>query len=342
MNNYHNKTVFITGGGGCVGRAVVRRFLANNWNVTNLAHPEEIATLPFGIDENVQIVQGELNSLLPDQIPENAFVVHLAGKVHTIPKSKDDVDDFFRVNRDGTVNLAKCALQRDTLGFLFVSTSAVYGDKLMQGICTEETEPLPNSVYGQSKFEAEQQLQSLWPTSCPLIILRPSVMFGPGDRGNFLKLFKMSKRGFVPVVYGGKTQKNILYVQDIANIIEFAASQPDLFYERIYNVAYSKPYSFRELIFDISKVTSRRVIPLPIPKAMLLPPAFFCDLIGTLCRCELPISKRKLRILGQNVVMSTNRLKKVIEQHILLHSFEEGLKDYIGTGTSLWDYKGRG
>ena len=330
---------FITGGGGCVGRAVVRRFLANNWDVTILAHPDEVATLPFSSDENVQIVRGELNSLLPDQIPENAFIVHLAAKVHTVPKSKNAIEDFFRVNRDGTVHLAKSALQRDPTGFLFVSTSAVYGDKLMQEICTEKTEPSLNSAYAQSKFEAEQQLQVLWPTSSPLVILRPSVVFGPGDRGNFLRLFKMSKRGFVPVVYGGKTQKNILYVQDIANIIEFAASHLDLFYERVYNVAYYKPYSFRELIFDISNVTSRRVIPLPIPKAMLWAPAFLCDLIGMLCRRELPISRRKLRVLGQNVVMNTDRLEKVIEQHLILHSFEEGLKDYIETGDSPWNIK---
>ncbi|MDR1382224.1 MAG: NAD(P)-dependent oxidoreductase [Planctomycetaceae bacterium] len=328
--------VLITGGSGCVGRAVVRQFLKNGWKVTVLVHPNDAHLFPFSPEEKIKIVAKILNNVSVVDIPEECIVVHLAANVHTVPKTEKEIQDFFYVNRDGTIKLAQCAKKRNIKGFVFVSTNGVYGDKLHEEICSEETLPTPNSPYTQSKYEAEQQLLQIFSESFPLIIFRPSVMFGPGDRGNFLKLFKMTKRGFVPMIQGGQSLKNILYVNDLASVIKFAASNLEKFNARIYNVAYSKPYTFYELISAVSKVTKKNVLSVSVPKFLLLPPAILCEGISYFFKKELPLSIRKLNILGKNSVMQTDKLMMVLNNQLKLHSFEEGLKDYIQSGFSPW------
>jgi nucleoside-diphosphate-sugar epimerase len=330
------KNVFITGGGGCVGRAAVRQFLKNDWDVTILAHPNEMHSLPFNSEEKIKIVTGTLNDLSVEDIPEKCIVVHLAAKVHTVPKTEKEIRDFFDVNRDGTVKLARHAQKQNIKGFIFVSTSGVYGDKLHEEICSEETLPTPNSPYAQSKYEAEQQLLQIFQESFPLIIFRPSVMFGTGDRGNFLKLFKMAKRGLAPMIQGGQSLKNILYVSDFAAVIEFAASNLERFNAKIYNVAYPKPYAFYELISAISKVVGKNVLPISIPKFLLLPPAVLCEGISCFFKKELPLSIRKATILCKNSTMQTEKLMTALDGQLKLRSFEEGLKDYIQSGFSPW------
>jgi nucleoside-diphosphate-sugar epimerase len=326
------KNVFITGGGGCVGRAVVRQFLKNGWDVTILVHPNEVHSLPFSQEEKIKIVTGTLNDFSATDIPEENMIIHLAAKVHTIPKTEKEIQDFFYINRDGTINLAKHARQRNAKGFIFVSTSGVYGNQFHQEICSEETPPMPHSPYTQSKYEAEQQLYQFFPESFPLIIFRPSVMFGPGDRGNFLKLFKMVKRGFVPMIQGGQSLKNILYVHDFAAILEFAASHTERFHAKIYNAAYPKPYTFYELTSAVSRVTEKKVLSVFVPKFLLLPPAVLCDGISYFFKKELPLSVRNLTILCKNSVMKTEKLITALDGQVELHSFEEGLIDFIHSG----------
>jgi len=327
---------FITGGGGCVGRAVVRSFLNNGWDVTVLAHPNEVASLPFAVNENIKIVVGDLNAFSANDIPLESHIIHLAAKAHTVPKSEREISDFFHVNRDGTARIAQNALRQGAKAFIFVSTSGVYGETCFQEGCSENDTPKPHSAYAQSKYEAEQQLRRIWPDALPLIIFRPAVMFGPGDRGNFVKFFKVVKNGVLPIIRQGSTRKSILYVQDLARTIEFAASYPEYFHDQVFNIAYGKPYSIQELILGISQITEQKIRLIPIPDFLLLPPAILGNILGAFFQCEMPFSSRKMKVLRQNAILNTEKLMKVIEPHFSLFSFEDGLRDYIRSGKSPW------
>lgn len=328
--------IFITGGYGAVGRIAVNKLLVDGWDVSVLVHPSERDLIAPRQTDRLKTVVADLDSLEKKDIPEEATVVHLAAKVHTVPKSSRDVDDFFHVNRDGSIRLAKIALKRNAKTFLFVSTAGVYGDAFFDGICTENTLVRPNSPYAQSKFDAECELNSLCASKCRLIVFRPSVMFGPGDRGNFIRLFRTVKKGVVPCIDHGAARKNILYANDFANILALASKSPELFADGVYNVAYREPYTLLELIRGMERVTRRKVFKVPIHGLILKLPALLFDGIGALTGKEIGLSSRRLRVLRSDSVMDVTKLHDALASHYFCKSFEEGLSDYIISGNSPW------
>ena len=332
------RKVFITGGGGSVGRAVVRRFLDNQWQVTTLSHPSEVHRLPFSSSDGVDIVVGELNSIEKTMIPSGSTVVHLAAKVHTVPKTREECDQFFYVNRDGTIRLGETALERDVRAFVFVSTSGVYGNAFKEGACDETTPVCPTTPYTQSKWEAEQRLTEILQPQCPLIIFRPSVMFGPYDRGNFNKLFRMLRQGLIPLIAGGRSRKSILYSEDFASLLEFAASHVECFNRITYNAASMNHYSFRELCDIVVDVTGQRAIKIPLPTAVLKPLAWCGDFSRFLSGKEFPFSTRKLEVLQSDSILNVSKLYAAIQGRLLLSTFEEGFERYIETGISPWPF----
>lgn len=143
-------------------------------------------------------------------------VVHLAA-VH-----RDDVRDrsqYYTTNVDGTRNICEIAAERQISRIVFTSSVAVYG------FCppnTDERGPInPFNDYGRSKFEAEGVLRE-WYDSNPeqraLTIVRPTVVFGEGNRGNVYNLMKQINSGRFLMVGSGKNRKSMAYV---GNIVEF-------------------------------------------------------------------------------------------------------------------------
>src|SRR5690554_2271535 len=112
-------------------------------------------------------------------------VLHAAGKAHVIPKTKNEKDDFFNVNYQGTVNLCKALEQgKPPKAFVFVSTVAVYGLEFGENISEEH--PLNGDTpYALSKIQAEQFLTE-WCAKhgVMLSIIRPSLIAGPNAPGN--------------------------------------------------------------------------------------------------------------------------------------------------------------
>ena len=328
--------VFVTGSSGFVGRAVVRRFLKNNWKVTALVHPAEMDRFPFQQNERLNTVVAELNDVGTKLIPPESVIVHLAAKVHTVPKTETERQDFFQVNRDGTIHLAEAAKRCGATAFVFVSTSGVYGDLLSHRTCSENDEPQPRTPYTKSKHEAEVGLLAMQSLSFPIVILRPSVMFGPGDRGNFRKMFRMLYNGFIVLPGKAKAKKSILYVEDLAATIEFAASRPECFKQRIYNVAAPEPYTMLDMIADVEKTTRKKSFTLTVPTGLLRLPCWCGDVLESLLRVELLISTRKLQVIQSDARIDVSRLAGVLEGHWMFRTFKQGFEDYVRSGESPW------
>ena len=135
---------------------------------------------------------------------------------------RDDVkntEEYHVTNVDGAANVAKICVEKNIRKIIFTSSVAVYG------FCTaptDETGPIaPFNEYGRTKFQAEEILRD-WQvgTNSSLVIVRPTVIFGEGNRGNVFNLFKQIKKGRFLMIGNGENRKSIAYVGNFVAFLE--------------------------------------------------------------------------------------------------------------------------
>lgn len=142
------------------------------------------------------------------------ILVHLAA-VH-----RDDVRDkseYYNTNVNGTKNVAKICTDLGIKKMIFTSTVAVYG--FAEPDTGEEGKINTFNEYGRSKYLAEELLRN-WhnTTGSSLTIVRPTAIFGEGNRGNIFNLFNQIASNHFLMIGDGKNKKSIAY---IANVIAF-------------------------------------------------------------------------------------------------------------------------
>jgi nucleoside-diphosphate-sugar epimerase len=134
--------------------------------------------------------------------------------IHTTPGHEDL--EYFETNIKGAKNICKFAESNSIDTIIFTSSISPYGSsEIMKN---EDSLPTPNTPYGISKLVAEHvhcQWQSREPNKRKLIILRPGVVFGTSENGNFSRLYKMMSKNIF--FYAGRknTKKACIYVKDL-------------------------------------------------------------------------------------------------------------------------------
>lgn len=148
-------------------------------------------------------------------------VLHLAGIAHRMDQPSGDL--YYQVNRDLTIKLAEHARQNGVQYFIFVSTVKVYGDARTE-LSLYDT-PLPEDDYGQSKWEAEQGLQKLHQPGFKIAVLRPPLVYGPGVKGNVLRLLELLDKG-LPLPFGNiSNQRSMVFVDNLTAMIDTMIDQ---------------------------------------------------------------------------------------------------------------------
>lgn len=152
------------------------------------------------------------------------LVIHCAGKAHSIPKSAMDVQEFYNVNVQGTINLLQ-GLSDSSLPkqFVFISSVSVYGLNASTSV-NENTPLLAQDPYGKSKIEAEQIVQD-WCEKNNVIctILRLPLVVGANPPGNLGAMLKGIKKGYYFNIAGGNAKKSMVLASDVAKFILQAA-----------------------------------------------------------------------------------------------------------------------
>ena len=142
-------------------------------------------------------------------------VFHVAGIAHVSTK-KSMKDLYFKVNRDLTIETAIKAKESGVKQFIFMSSMIVYSSKETR--ITFETKPNPDNFYGLSKLQAEENIQKLQNEHFNVCILRPPMIYGPGSKGNFPRLIKISRKFFIFPKYENK--RSSLYIYNLAIMVK--------------------------------------------------------------------------------------------------------------------------
>lgn len=152
-----------------------------------------------------------------------ASVVHLAAAAHEraqIHERARDYQALRRVNALGTERLARAAAAADVKQFVFLSTIGVCGDETFGQAFTEESAPAPRSLYAASKLEAEQLLDTVSrETGMAVTVLRPTLVYGPENGGNFLRLLTLVDRGWPLPFAAIRNRRSLTYVGNLVSAI---------------------------------------------------------------------------------------------------------------------------
>lgn len=146
-------------------------------------------------------------------------VFHVAGIAHVDPKP-DMAPLYYKVNRDLSIEIAKWAKKRGVKQFIYMSSKIVYhASKSLKGDCVEsETKPNPNDFYGDSKLQAENGLKELQCDTFKIAIIRPPMIYGPGNKGNLPRLGWLALK--TPVFPAWHNKRSMLHVFNLAEFVK--------------------------------------------------------------------------------------------------------------------------
>jgi nucleoside-diphosphate-sugar epimerase len=205
-----NNSVLVTGADGFIGRHLVPYLAARGYRVVAASRK-----VPAFNSPNIVFARlPDLSTPFDWQpfLKDCDAVVHLAGIAHTF--AEEDLYD--RVNHQATDRLANAAHRCGT-HLVFVSSIAAQSSSFSEHELTEDDPPRPNNPYGRSKLAAEHAIRA---SGVSFTILRPVVMYGEGEKGNFAFVHQISR---LPVLlpFGKLTAKrSVLSVQNFCSAVE--------------------------------------------------------------------------------------------------------------------------
>lgn len=146
-------------------------------------------------------------------------VFHVAGIAHVDPKP-EMAPLYYKVNRDLAIEVARWAKEHGVKQFIYMSSGIVYkASKSLKGdIKTPETKPEPNDFYGDSKLQAEKGLKELYCETFKICILRPPMIYGPGNKGNLPRLAWLATK--TPVFPAWHNKRSMLHVYNLAEFVK--------------------------------------------------------------------------------------------------------------------------
>lgn len=145
-------------------------------------------------------------------------VFHVAGIAHVDPKP-EMAPIYYSVNRDLTFEIAKKAREQGVGQFIFMSSKIVYhASKSLAGdVVSKDSKPDPNDFYGDSKLQAENKLKELECDHFNICILRPPMIYGPGNKGNLPRLGWLATK--LPVFPAWHNKRSMIHINNLAEFV---------------------------------------------------------------------------------------------------------------------------
>jgi len=256
----------------------------------------------------------------PIEVPFNVTsddIIFNFAAVHRTPGHPDH--EYFETNIKGAENICEFAEKHNIKKIVFTSSIAPYG--AAEELKEETTLPTPNTPYGISKLVAEK-IHGIWQAkdneNRQLTIVRPGVVFGRGENGNFSRLYwGIKKHTFA---YPGRkdTIKACIYVKELVRFILWNVEKRNTPFE-IYNCTFEPAYTIEEIVKIIKKVTGLTQWVPYIPNAIIMPVARCAQLLGSpmgICPARVKKLQISTNICGKKLAASEYKFKYSLEEAI--------------------------
>jgi nucleoside-diphosphate-sugar epimerase len=247
-------------------------------------------------------------------------IIHLAGKAHDLKKVSSP-QDYYDANFELTKQLFNAFLDSDAKIFIFMSTVKAAADQV-EGILTEDTVENPKTHYGIAKLQAEKYILSKeLPEWKKVYILRPSMIHGPGNKGNLNLLYQLVSKGIPWPLGAFENQRSFLSIENLCFVIKNLLENKKI-PSGVYHIADDISLSTKEVITLLGKSIGKESIVVNVNSTLIKAIAKFGDY------CHLPLNSERLQKLTENYLVSNKKIILALGKSLPLSSREGLMKTF--------------
>jgi len=298
----------VTGATGFIGSFIAEDLVKRGEHVKALVR--DTSDTRFLEKLGVEIFRGDLND--HDSIYEAVKgvdkIFHSAAMVGDwVPR-----EEAFRVNVDGTRQLLEAASKEKVKRFVFISSLAVLGMKNHHKTPSHAERIKTGDVYADTKIDSEELVVKYgMSNNIPVTAIRPGFVFGPRDNKVIPRLVDFLKRGKYIFVGSGRNKINMIYVENLSDIV-IKASCSDKAVGQVYNVTNDSGMTMMDLVYMASDLWGYRKPAKHVPKAFAY---FLCSVLEFFAKItnakEPPLlNKTRLKFLSLNLDFDISKIKK--------------------------------
>ena len=262
--------VLVTGASGFIGRCLCQKLMDDGCEVTAMLRRAQ--TGPWRHVLESDLAQGEMDPRALDGVDT---IFHLAGKAHTRAKNAIENAEYEAVHVHGTRSLLRTARQAGVRACVLLSSVKAMGEGGVEA-WDESTPCFPQNPYGITKLAAERIVLEELPLPCS-VVLRPTLVYGAGSKGNLDLMIRAVQKGVFPSVAFPANRRSMIHVQDVVQACLLAATNPAAC-GQVYVLTDGNEYSTKEMLGWIHEALGKRP-GLPLPFGALKAAAFFGDMV---------------------------------------------------------------
>lgn len=312
----------VTGATGFLGRRLCERLQAQGEHLIGCGRNRQEG--PW-----VDFIEADLaGEGLPEESLEGVGTIyHLASKAHAVAETSVDLGSYRPVIVDGTRRLTKSAIGVGVGRFVYVSSVKAMGEGNPDGqpleALNESVALAPQTPYGLAKAEAEKiVLKSGIPH---VVVLRPAMVFGRGEKGNLPRMVEAVRNGRFPPLPDTGNRRSMVHVDDVVEYLIRSATT-HCATGQVYILAHNEALSTRKLYDEIRRALGLEQVKFSVPLILLKVTAAFGTALGNLTGKRLPLDLDTLNKLTGSAWYSPALVEKDLD-YKAQHSVVEWLNE---------------
>ncbi len=319
----------ITGGAGFIGGHLVDFLLQDG------VKPQDIRLLVTSREKLKNLTNKEYDVVIGDirnkkQVNEAvkgvSVIYHLATKTGVGDGSYEYLRD---TNVTGTKNLVEAAVKNDVKKFIFFSSVGVYGFPSTFGDIrnVDESQKRTNTVgYGRTKHEAEDiVLEACAGSNMKYIIIRPTIVFGPGSKDSLTQLINAVKKGYFFFIGDGSKKMDYVYVKDVVRTARRLEKSKVVNEDFI--VGPEDHLTQRQVVNIISEALGVKAPKIILPKNFAFFISYIIQYLSQSFGIKPVLFPDRVKVLSSDFYFNTRKLKKF--GFIPKYSFKEGIAETV-------------
>lgn len=303
------KTVLVTGAGGFIGSHLAEDQLKKNRlvkafdiNLDRLSH--------LSSNDRCQLITGDIRSedLLKKIVPGIDCIFHLASAHLEVSKPESY---YWETNVEAVRRFLEIAQGAGVKRFVHCSSVGVFG-KIKELPANENSPCAPDILYEKTKLAGEKEvLDFSKDAKIEVIVLRPAWVYGPRCPRT-LKLFRTIKKGRFFMVGDGQNFRHPIYISDMVDAFELAATQGNSILGQPFIIAYSQATPLKTLVHEIARVQEAKILPFSVPLPLMIMACVVIEKIFDQLKKEPPFSTRSLKFFTESSSFDISRARNLL------------------------------